>query len=154
MEDVISRTEDDYAYCAECDHVEMCRWYPMYGCEFKSRPSAQPELDEWCTDCKEYDKEKHSCPRWNRVIRNTLKDAQPEPHWIPCSEKLPESDGFYLVTVCAEYRPVRIYCFSPYGMHEDKKYWMNDCDCHSYVFNHFVEAWLPLPEPYGGEQDD
>ena len=36
-------TEDDYAYCAECDHVEMCRWYPMYGCEFKSRPSAQPE---------------------------------------------------------------------------------------------------------------
>lgn len=36
-------TEDDYAYCAECDHVEMCRWYPMYGCEFKSRPYAQPE---------------------------------------------------------------------------------------------------------------
>lgn len=50
MDDLISRqpeqrtlTEDDYAYCTECDHVEMCRWYPMYGCEFKSRPSAQPE---------------------------------------------------------------------------------------------------------------
>ena len=41
-------------------------------------PSAQPALDEWCTDCKEYDKEKHCCPRWNRVIRDTLKDAQPE----------------------------------------------------------------------------
>lgn len=42
-------TEDDYAYCAECDHVEMCRWYPMYGCEFKSRPSAEPErkTGEW-----------------------------------------------------------------------------------------------------------
>lgn len=44
----------------------------------KNLPSAQPDLDEWCHDCKEYDKEKHSCPRWNRVIRNTLKDAQPE----------------------------------------------------------------------------
>lgn len=42
-------------------------------------PSAQPELDEWCTECKEYDKERHCCPRWNRVIRQTLEDVQPEP---------------------------------------------------------------------------
>lgn len=43
-------------------------------------PSAQPEphYDEWCTDCKEYDQERHCCPRWNRVIRETLKDAQLE----------------------------------------------------------------------------
>lgn len=45
-------------------------------------PSAQPNLDEWCRDCKEYDKEKHCCPRWNRVIRQTVEDlkaeAQPE----------------------------------------------------------------------------
>lgn len=34
----------------------------------------EPKLDEWCTDCKEYDKERHSCPRWNRVIRETLND--------------------------------------------------------------------------------
>lgn len=33
---------------------------------------------EWCLDCKEYDHEHHCCPRWNRVIRETLKDAQPE----------------------------------------------------------------------------
>lgn len=44
----------------------------------KALPSAQPELDEWCTDCKEYDTENHCCPRWNRVIRETLKDAQPK----------------------------------------------------------------------------
>ena len=41
-------------------------------------PPAQPGLDEWCTDCKEYDQEKHCCPRWNRVIREALKDVQPE----------------------------------------------------------------------------
>lgn len=38
-------------------------------------PSAQPDLNEWCTDCKEYDAEKHHCPRFNRVIREALKDA-------------------------------------------------------------------------------
>lgn len=46
-------TEDDYTYCAECDHVEMCRWYPMYGCEFKSKPSAEPEIIR-CKECKEF----------------------------------------------------------------------------------------------------
>lgn len=41
----------------------------------------EPHYDEWCDSCKEYDKEKHSCPRWNKVIKNTvdeLKSAQPE----------------------------------------------------------------------------
>lgn len=43
-------------------------------------PSVQSEqhYDEWCTDCKEYDRERHCCPRWNRVIREALNDAQPE----------------------------------------------------------------------------
>ena len=45
-------------------------------------PSAQPELhyDEWCTDCKEYDQERHCCPRFNKVIRQTVEEykaAQP-----------------------------------------------------------------------------
>lgn len=43
----------------------------------------QPELhyDEWCDSCQEYDHNKHCCPRWNKVIKNTveeLKAAQPE----------------------------------------------------------------------------
>ena len=41
-------------------------------------PSAQPPTDSWCHDCKEYDHENHYCPRWNRVIRKALEDAQPE----------------------------------------------------------------------------
>ena len=43
--------------------------------KIKNLPSAQPVLDEWCTDCKEYDQERHCCPRWNRVIRTALDDA-------------------------------------------------------------------------------
>lgn len=45
--------------------------------ELRLMPSAQPDLNEWCTDCKEYDKEKHHCPRFNRVIREALRDAKP-----------------------------------------------------------------------------
>ena len=40
-------------------------------------PSAQPDTDEWCYDCKEYDPSRHCCPRFNRVIRETLKEVQP-----------------------------------------------------------------------------
>lgn len=44
--------------------------------QIKDLPSAQPEMDEWCEDCKEYDTEKHCCPRWNRVIRDTVKEME------------------------------------------------------------------------------
>ena len=33
------------------------------------------DADVWCEDCKEYDKEHHNCPRFNRVIRTALEDA-------------------------------------------------------------------------------
>ena len=38
--------------------------------------SVKPDMDEWCTECKEYDKEKHCCPRWNKVIRQTVEEMQ------------------------------------------------------------------------------
>lgn len=31
---------------------------------------------EWCTDCKEYDQEKHCCPRFNQVIKSTLDEME------------------------------------------------------------------------------
>lgn len=71
MDDLISRQ----ALLAEYDrlHVgEPGRARKM----IEDAPSAQPDLNEWCTDCKEYDKETHHCPRFNRVIREALKDAE------------------------------------------------------------------------------
>lgn len=32
-------------------------------------------INEWCTGCKEYDTEKHCCPRFNNVIRHTLNEC-------------------------------------------------------------------------------
>lgn len=35
-------TEEDYAYCDDCQAVEMCMWYPYDGCQFKvSRPKGE-----------------------------------------------------------------------------------------------------------------
>lgn len=31
-------------------------------------------MSEWCKDCKEYDTEKHCCPRFNQVIRRTMSE--------------------------------------------------------------------------------
>lgn len=44
--------------------------------DIEELPSAHPELDEWCTDCKEYDHERHCCPRYNRVIRESLAEIR------------------------------------------------------------------------------
>lgn len=56
-----------------------------YESILKRLPSAQPELDEWCTDCKEYDQKRHCCPRFRRVIREVAEEVRqtelPEPHY-------------------------------------------------------------------------
>jgi hypothetical protein len=41
----------------------------------KDIPSAE-KTEEWCHECKEYDKEKHCCPRFNKVIRQTVKEMK------------------------------------------------------------------------------
>ena len=55
-------------YCDELSIVGM----------LNGLPSAEPEPEEfeWCDDCKEYDQEKHCCPRWNKVIRKTIEEMQ------------------------------------------------------------------------------
>ena len=64
------------------DIAEECELY------LKQLPSAQPELDEWCTDCKEYDQERHCCPRFNRVIRKTVEEIKcPQPEIIRCMDE-------------------------------------------------------------------
>jgi len=32
--------------------------------------------DEWCTDCSEYNQDKHCCPRYNRVIRRAVEEIK------------------------------------------------------------------------------
>lgn len=57
-------------------------------------------LDEWCHDCSEYDQSKHYCPRFNRIIRNTVKEIKKSKtgHWIEIGQY---SDGKHKIE-CSE----------------------------------------------------
>ena len=46
--------------------------------KLKKSVSAERKTEEfeWCHDCKEYDQEKHYCPRWTKVIRNTVEELK------------------------------------------------------------------------------
>ena len=47
--------------------------------EWEYRPIEQePKTFKWCTDCKEYDQEKHCCHRWSKVIRDTVEEMKQE----------------------------------------------------------------------------
>ena len=72
-----------------------------------------------------------------KQLLEVLPSAQPEQRWIPCSERLPEEDGLYLVTTSKG--QVQVHVFSHNGNSEE--YWMR-CD----------KAWMPLPEPYREEE--
>ena len=83
-----------------------------------------------------------------------LKKApvNPQPKWIPVSERLPDEEGFYLVSVGAPYKTIRVFEFKPCVMSENQSLWKDNYDC--YCFNWFVEAWMPLPESYRAERSE
>lgn len=72
--------------------------------------------------------------------------ADVEPQWIPVTERLPEEEGQYLVSCDTDYG-VEVARF--YIDEDGERYfgcdWNNPED---------IEAWMPLPTPYkGGEEE-
>jgi len=149
MNDLISRQaaiEALYQWMKKPSNSE--EWQELLGV-MQGMPSAQPELDEWCTDCKEYDQERHCCPRWNRVIRKTAeevrKNAEPEPRWISISEQLPEDEEEVIVSIhddSGDYTSSGWYAVAG-------DFWVVDNEA-----NMCVTAWMPLPKPYEKEEEN
>ena len=64
-------------------------------------------------------------------------DAAPtieQPHWVSCSERLPETNGEYLVTRAS----ANLYCYIDI---------VKKTNVSGDIANDIV-AWMPLPEPY------
>lgn len=83
-----------------------------------------------------------------RKAMQDLIDSQPtacDNSWIPCSEKLPEKDGFYLTTVI--FKGKSSTCRHLFD--KDNKEWL-DSDYMPFVNDGISEiiAWQPLLEPY------
>ena len=68
-----------------------------------------------------------------------LPSVTPKARWIPCSERLPEREGWYLTSLGDKTyggADVDMYCkgWDKYGTH--------------------VLAWMPLPQPYTESEDE
>ena len=92
-------------------------------------------------------------------------EVKPEPHWIPCSERLPEEDGEYLVLYYtrSRYKPYvydvisftnDLYKIDEYDFIDQKgqKGWFYHDREYGFCEDNDVTAWMPLPEPY--REDD
>lgn len=100
---------------------------------------AECELDERCEDCKEYDKEKHYCPRFCRVIRTTLDEVKGnEPRWIPVTERPPE-DGEDMIAWIEDEHESRMT-----AANYDKGVWY---DCVMNCKEQRIKYWMPKPKP-------
>jgi hypothetical protein len=85
--------------------------------------------------------------------------AQPEQRWIPCSERLPEENGRYLVTrglkACDSlWNRVYILNYSDLmGLKKEKIWWSGNVGKSDFERHDNVLAWMPLPEPYKESED-
>lgn len=77
-----------------------------------------------------------------------LPSARPEQRWIPCSERLPEKEGWYITTVESEKTGKRRI--------ENDLFAVDIALAHGHTPNKFCKdgyrqrtvAWMPFPEPY------
>ena len=129
-----------------------------------SRQAAIEAVRAYLSDCCVEDGDYHASGIEYEL--NNLPSAQPEQRWIPCSERLPEERDWYLGIFkepdTGWINPIPFICDYLLGTktkattkegwilkgHTDREEYID------YYFNLECVAWMPLPEPYkGGEQD-
>ena len=77
-------------------------------------------------------------------------DALSEPHWIPVTERLPETDDEVLTTYIVNGDKTKRYTeTSSYYFDGFSGYWSSPWDEYRIAGTRIeVIAWMPLPEPY------
>ena len=91
-----------------------------------------------CGECEAYEKEKHYCPKFCNVIKETVKEIEANHNdWISCSERLPKY-GEVVMCSCTN-SGITISCITHKGVKPSKSVRFGQ---------HSVIAWQPLPEPY------
>ena len=99
-----------------------------------------------------------------RELDDSIKAIENMPsaqQWIPCSERLPDKEGEYLVTFNDKWHGPRVRALwygTPFDIIIDRDKWVFYCD-HEYGFETFaprkpIVAWMPLPEPYRGKTNE
>lgn len=114
-----------------------------------SKGSEDAKLDEWCDQCNEYDQQKHCCPRFNHVIRNTVDELKKQEQWNYVKDGLPTTDDWLEVAILDEHGDTP-FTYTSFGWYlEMAKVWIVDNDYRTDIY-----AWKPLsraPEVVKGE---
>lgn len=76
---------------------------------------------------------------------------EPEPRWIPCSERLPDDDTLMLVNYIVNIPEAMDIWI---GWHEMENVWYIDGEAHSKEYGNEVIAWMPLPTAYEEKKNE
>jgi hypothetical protein len=157
MKDTIYRADETFckSQFITCNRVKECNGVCPFEDALKHADKTQTMNEQtvidhdrdWIIGCLEHDGfiHTHRFDKANQIIHDALSAEQ---GWIPCSERLPKS-GRYLASCLS---PV----FSPQVLNydEDDGKWFYD-GCKSIDFELLtVIAWMPLPKPYKGGEDE
>lgn len=83
------------------------------------------------------------------LVRRIKEEYDITDEWIPCSERLPSESGDYLCTIPldADETYTEVLMFHKGRFYEDDDEW-------GATYHDDVLAWMPLPEPYKGGDDE
>ena len=114
--------------------------YPSwYAAQIEKLPAAQPEQVCVANVTLTDEQVKEVVEKAKNAVISVI---ELEPHWIPCSKRLPEKMGYYLIS--NEYKVV----------HEDY-YWGGGCFEKAKKYQCEVVAWMPMPiPPYCGGNEE
>ena len=134
----------------KCDTKELCRICVVDDAIeiVKQEAEKYEECYKDCGECEAYEKEKHYCPKFCNVIKETVKEIEANHNdWIPCSERLPETSGEYLTWV--KYDGKEFHSIDEIDCDGIFKEW----NCSS---DYKIIAWMHLPTQYQpkGEHDE
>lgn len=141
---------------AEADVVEQTRWIPMTNkraIEMLKNELAcvgNPDCNrEECRNCQLVMPE-HEITEALHMAIEAMEREQKTGHWIPVSERFPESCGMYIVTRkiydCPDTAP---FMMSDESWFDGQNTWHNDNRInHKRGYLTDVIAWMPLPKPY------
>ena len=114
-------------------------------------------LEEAIYHCKEKANGDCACADDHRQLAEWLTELlerrKAKPQWIQCSERLPEEDGQYLITV--KYKHVNDSYEDVYAEHGEwyEGRWDMFCFGHCGEVEDII-AWMPLPKPWKKEGQD
>ena len=97
--------------------------------------------EEYMT-CKEYVDKYRQLTEWLKE----LKQLREQTKWIPCSERLPKENKYYLVQ--NEYGDMLV------AKYVKKDYWEEIYSRHKLGTTDKIVAWIPLPKKYKTEMEN